>query len=53
MATLGNLTTLYFYLHLPIIHEFWGFIPFRPFELDFLVTGNVAPSKSHPSLEYH
>lgn len=44
MATLDGLFVPYFYLQLYVIHESGVLIPFMPFELNFLVTANVAPS---------
>lgn len=44
MAIRGGLSTPWFYFHLPIIHELEVFIPFTPFEENFMVTANVTPS---------
>lgn len=44
MATRGGLYAPYFYFHISIIYELRVLISFTPFEADFLVTVNVAPS---------
>lgn len=48
MATLCGSYTFYFYLHIPFIHELGVLIPFMLFEVNFLVTANFSPTKSHP-----
>lgn len=50
MATAGGLSTPYFYLRLLVIFELRVMIPFTPFEMDFLATINVAPSKITPNM---
>lgn len=50
MATAGGLCAPYFYLRLLVIFELGVMIPFKPFEVDFLATINVAPSKTTPNM---
>ncbi|CAI8618201.1 unnamed protein product [Vicia faba] len=43
MDTFGDLFSLYFYLHIPIICELELLVPLSSFETEFLTTINVAP----------
>lgn len=50
MNTVGDPSSPYFYLHLPVIHELEVLVPFTLFEVDFLIPVNVAPSHITPNV---
>ncbi|KAI5408326.1 hypothetical protein KIW84_054233 [Lathyrus oleraceus] len=50
MDTFGDPYALYFYLHLPIIHDFGVLISFSYFEIEFLIAANVAPPQVTPNV---
>lgn len=49
MATLYDLSIPYFYRHLPTINDLGALIPFNLFEVEVLVTINVAPCWIFPN----
>lgn len=50
MDTSEDLSSLYFYLHLPIVYDLRVLIPFTSFEIEFVTDVNMATSQITPNV---